>query len=311
VAVTKLPYDVSELEVAGGITGEALEMVKCKTIDLEVPANAEIVIEGEIPTDYLEREGPFGEYTGYIGQGKMSLFLNITAITHRRNPIWNVFISQFPPSESSLMTRIGLENTFYNFLKYNLSLPNLTGVGFHNESGGRQFCVISLKKPNLADVWKALNGAVALILGLAKLIVAVDDDIDPRDPDSIIWALCYRMQPDRDIRVTPGKAMHLDPSVAPPGESRDQSVDQYGSAIMINATRKWDYPPVSLPKLEFMENAQKIWKEEGLPPLTLKTPWHGYSLGSWTEEDEQEAELALKGEHYQTGEKLVKKRIKG
>ena len=83
------------------------------------------------------------------------------------------------------------------------------------------------------------------------------------------------------------------------------------SAIMTNATRDWAYPPVSLPKREFMERARQIWEEEGLPPLTPKAPWFGYSLGYWTEEDVEEADLALKGEHYKTGEKLTKKRLKG
>ncbi len=77
---------------------------------------------------------------------------------------------------------------------------------------------------------------------------------------------------------------------------------------MIDATTKWPYPPVSLPKKEYMENAKKIWEEVGLPTLKPKVPWYGYSLGYWTEENEQEAELALKGEHYQTGEKLARER---
>lgn len=309
LAVTKIPYGVSEYDVAGGIAGEPVELVKCKTIDLLVPATAEIVIEGEIPNDQLEREGPFGEYNGYVGKAKMNLFLNITAITHRKKPIWNAFISQFPPSESSLMTRIGFEHAFYKFLKYDLSLPNLVDVGFHNESGGRQFCVICLKNPEQPEVWKALNGAMALMADYAKIIIAVDDDIDPRDADSVLWALCYRMQPDRDIRVTPGKRIAMDHSIAPPQEERQEAA--YGSGLMINATRKWDYPPLSLPKKEFMERAKQIWEDEGLPPLTPKVPWHSYLLGYWTEEEQQEAELALRGEHYKTGEKLAKNRFKG
>ncbi len=311
VAVTKFPYGVSEYDVAGGIAGEPQELVKCQTIDLEVPANAEIVIEGEIPTDYLEREGPFGEYTGYIGRGRPSVSLNVTCITHRKKPIWNAFLSQFPPSESSLLTRLGLDATFYKFLKYDLSLPNLVDVGFHDESGGRQFCVISLKKPSQPEAWKALNGAMSLMPGFGKVIIAVDDDIDPRDPDAIIWALCFRMQPDRDIRVTPGKVTGLDPSAVHPEEARKIKERPPTSGLMINATRKWDYPPVSLPKKEFMERARQIWEEEGLPPLAQTSPWHGYSLGFWTEEDEQEAELALKGEHYKTGEKLLEMSVKG
>lgn len=311
VAVTRIPYDVSEYDVAGGIAAAPVELVKCKTVELEVPATAEIVIEGLVPTDTLESEGSFGEYTGYIGKDTMNLFLNITAITHRKQPIWNAFLSQFPPSESSLMTKLGFEATFYKFLKYDLSLPNLADVAFHDESGGRQFCVISLKAPAQSDAWKALNGAVALMPNYGKVIIAVDDDIDPNNMDAVAWALCYRMQPDKDVRVTPGKVHGLDPSAAPPEVLERAHQRAPTSSIMINATRKWDYPPVSLPKREFMEAARKIWEAEGLPPLTPRSPWYGYSLGYWTEEDETEALLALKGEHYKTGEKVARSRVRG
>jgi 4-hydroxy-3-polyprenylbenzoate decarboxylase len=85
--------------------------------------------------------------------------------------------------------------------------------------------------------------------------------------------------------------------------------EMYGcSAILIDATRKWDYPPVSLPKKEFMERARTLWERLELPKLKPQDPWYGYNLGAWTAEDEEEAELALKGEHYQTGEKAIKKR---
>ncbi len=310
VSTTKVPYDVNEYEVAGGIAGEPVELVKCKTVDIAVPATAEIVIEGEMPSDTLEWEAPFGEYSGYMGLRKPNLFLNITCITHRKRPIWNAFLSQFPPSESSTLRGIGTDVTYYKFLKYDLSLPNVVDVAFHRESGAWQFCVISLKNATQADAWKALNGAVALDPISAKIIIVVDDDIDPRDPDSVIWALCYRMQPDRDIRVTQGKTTGLDPSAAPPQELLGRLRHLPTSAILINATRDWAYPPVSLPKREFMERAKQIWEEEGLPPLTPKSPWYGYSLGYWTDEDKEEAQLALEGEHYQTGEKLAETREK-
>ena len=80
--------------------------------------------------------------------------------------------------------------------------------------------------------------------------------------------------------------------------------------MLINATTKWDYPPVSLPRREFMEGAIRIWEEEGLPKLTMVKPWYGYSLGFWTKEFEEEAELALKGEYYETGKKLAEQRVK-
>lgn len=311
VAVTKIPYGVSEYDVAGGLAGEPVQLVKCKTVDLEVPANAEIIIEGFIPTDQLEREGPFGEYTGYTGQGIDNLFFNVTAITHRKNPIWNTYISQFPPSESSLITRLGMENAYRKFLKTDLGLRNLVDVGFHEESSGRQFLVISLRKPSQTEAWTALNGAVALMAAWGKIIVVVDEDIDPRDMDSVAWALCFRMQPDRDIRITQGKQIALDPSVMSQDNLRVLKREPMTSAIMINATRKWDYPPISLPKKEYMERAKKIWEEEGLPPLTPKMPWFGDNLGFWTEENIEEAELAQKGEYLKIGEKLAKGRIKG
>ena len=110
-----------------------------------------------------------------------------------------------------------------------------------------------------------------------------------------------------------GQGYLLDPSTAPldsPGEERVYPAPAGSSAILIDATTKWAYPPVSLPAKEFMENSRKLWERLGLPALKTKSPWYGYSLGYWTKENEAEAQLALKGEHYQTGEKLAKNRIK-
>ncbi|MEK7354205.1 MAG: UbiD family decarboxylase, partial [Chloroflexota bacterium] len=115
VATAKITYGVDEYAVAGGIAGQAIELVKCKTVALEVPATAEIVIEGTIPTDALEREAPFGEFTGYMGARTFSPFFNITCITHRKKPIYNAFLSQFPPSESSKLRQIGFEAAHYKF----------------------------------------------------------------------------------------------------------------------------------------------------------------------------------------------------
>jgi 4-hydroxy-3-polyprenylbenzoate decarboxylase len=82
------------------------------------------------------------------------------------------------------------------------------------------------------------------------------------------------------------------------------------SALLIDATRKWPYPPTSLPGREFMEQARKIWEEEGLPGLIPQDPWYGVSLGYWTKENEEEAALAVEGEYYRTAEKLAKQKIK-
>ena len=114
-SAVRFPHDVDELAVSGGIAGEPIDLVKCRTVDLEVPATAEIVIEGLLPTDSMEREGPFGEFTGYMAPEVIGPYFNITCITHRKNPIFNVFLSQFPPSESSTMRCVGEEANLYKF----------------------------------------------------------------------------------------------------------------------------------------------------------------------------------------------------
>ena len=307
-ATVRFPYEVDELAVSGGIAGEPIELVKCRTVDLEVPATSEIVIEGRLPTDSLEREGPFGEFTGYMAPEVVGPYFNVTCITHRKNPIFNVFLSQFPPSESSTMRYIGEEANLYKFLR-DCGLP-VVEVAIHEQCSAQPFCVVSMKKNHPSQAWQVLNGVVTAS-PVRKIVIVVDDDVDPRNPDSVNWALSWRVQPDRDVRIIKGMIGELDPSLAPPSESRDPYPKGTGSsAMLINATTKWDYPPVSLPRREFMERAIKIWEEEGLPKLNMAKPWYGYSLGFWTKEFEEEAELALQGNHYETGEKLAKRRFK-
>ncbi|MBI2979320.1 MAG: UbiD family decarboxylase [Chloroflexi bacterium] len=307
-SVARLPFGVSEYGIAGGLAGAPVELVKCQTVDIEVPATAETVIEGEIPTDYLEREGPFGEHTGYTTGEYFSLYMNVKCITHRKNTIHAAFISQFPPSESSVLRGVAQDAAIYRLLRHDCNIPTVLDVHWHRESGSNQWCVIKMKKNNEAQPWQALYAASGYNPGIGKTIIVVDEDVDIYDPDSVIWAICYGVQPHRDTKVIPGKLPALDPSSAPMDKIMTEAAP--GSALLINATRKWPYPSVALPAREFMERAKKIWEEEKLPKLTPKVPWHGYELGLWSEENREEAKLAVKGEHYQTGEKLTKNRLK-
>ncbi|MBI4321117.1 MAG: UbiD family decarboxylase [Chloroflexi bacterium] len=295
VGVARIPYGTDELAVAGGIAGEPLEVLKCVTVDLEVPATAEIVVEGYLPTDQQEREAPFGEFTGFMGAEETNAFFNVTCITHRTNPIYTAFISQFPPSESSKIRQIGQEVTFFKFLRHDCNIPGILDVAFHEGSGAAPYCVVKLKKLHPAHVWQALNGAVAFVGSYPKFVIAVDEDIDARDADSVNWALSFRVQPHRDIRIVQGRCFELDHSSAPPTTPTQERLyppPSGSSAILIDATTKWPYPPVSLPRKDFMERARAIWEELGLPALQPKAPWHGYSLGHWTEENELEAQCS-------------------
>ncbi|MDP2644698.1 MAG: UbiD family decarboxylase [Desulfobacterales bacterium] len=315
VSSTNIPYGTDEYAVAGAIAGEPFKLVKCRTVDLEVPATAEIVIEGLILTDTFEPHASFGEYPGYMyeGSGDTRPVMTVTAITHRKNPIFTpVHVGLFPSDNHMLMV-ISTEATYYRFLKYESNNPNIVDVAFHESGGGWNYCVVSLHKTHPSQPWQVLNGIAAFDPVIGKIAIVVDEDIDPHDPDAVNWALSYAMQPHRDVRIITGRSPALDPSGTPPGSSfEDRGFPPPGgaSAMLIDATRKWPYPPVGLPKKEFMENALAIWEELGLPPLKLKKPWHGYPLGNWTREDEENAELVLKGEYQEIGRKMLKRQIK-
>jgi 4-hydroxy-3-polyprenylbenzoate decarboxylase len=164
----------------------------------------------------------------------------------------------------------------------------------------------------LADPWQVLRMAASFEAGFGEIYVAVDEDIDAYNLEAVIWAIAYRAQPHRDMEVVQRRVSHLDPSTAPPGTPENEQFYpgmMGNSAMLIDTTRKWDYPPVSLPKKEFMERAMEIWQAEGLPELKLRAPWYGYKLGAWPSEYEQEAEAAVKGDYYETGKKLAELRI--
>ncbi len=309
VSVAKLPYGLDEYTVASAIQGEPLKLVKCETVDIDVPATAEIVLEGEISTEMLEPEAPFGEYTGYMGPRADNHVFSIRCITHRKGPIYQAFISQFPPSESSMIRKISFDASILKFLKHDCNIPTVTRVALHEASGSWQFLVIQLDKTNPSQPWQALNAAAAFDPTIGKMIIAVDEDIDPDDPESVIWAMSFRMQPHLDVRTTAGKSSMLDPSSAPPGTGtieRRFPRPVGTSAILIDATRKWAFPAVSLPAREYMERARQIWEREGLPRLKVNEPWFGYNLGYWPKEWAEDAARAVEGKYLETGEKLAR-----
>jgi UbiD family decarboxylase len=306
-SVSKL--DQSEYNVAGGLNGAPLELVKAETVDLLIPATAEIAIEGIIRTDILEMEGPFGEFSGYTGPADYKFVFEVTGITHRTTPIVQVFISEMPPSESSMIRKFGREGP----LRHELSakVPSFKDVAILEEGGTEEIGVIALHHPQPGEASQALHTAAAFNRKMFKWLVVVDDDINIRDLFSIMWAISFRVQPHRDVEIQRGKNCGLDPSSAPsnsPLRERDYPDGQGGSRLLIDATLKWPYPPVALPAKEFMVRAREIWEDLGLPKLTPKSPWFGYELGYWPKEWSEAAKLAAEGRYLETGEKYGKLR---
>ena len=313
--VQKVPYGVDEMAVAGGLAGEPLRMVRCKTVDLEVPAEAELVIEGKVSTEFFELEGPFGESHGHMHPRELSPYMEVTAITQRKDMIYLSFISQVTPSESSVIKKVGYDLLFLRYLQKDVNIKSVVRVVMHEAlTNLRKVLIIQMRKPSEAEVWRALFSAAAFHQGVGKIVIAVDEDINPDDMDSVLWAMSYRCIPHQDVQIVRGK----EKGHGPPFEYFKGSTEHRvryeepanDSAMLINAMLKTPFPPVSLPKQEYMENAFRIWEELGLPKIEKKYPWYGYSLGQWDEELEEEAALALKGDHYLTGDKVAKSKVK-
>jgi UbiD family decarboxylase len=306
-AASKVPYGVDEYGLAGALNGTPIDVVQAETFDAVVPANAEIVIEGRIRTDLLEPEAPFGEASGYLGPRKMEKIFEVTAITQRERPIYQGIISEFPPSESTVIRKAAFDAIYLNHLKNACNIPSVTKVASHEMASCNMLFVIQLDRPALGQPWQALRAAAAFDSSLGKIFIAVDSDIEPDSMDAVLWALSYSMQPHRDVEIIRGKVPRLDPSITPgPDENYPDGLG--ASAMLINACREHPYLPVSLPRRDFMEAALARWKALGLPALDLKAPWHGYPLSAWTAENAEEAELAVTGRYFETGAKLAKRR---
>jgi 4-hydroxy-3-polyprenylbenzoate decarboxylase len=170
----------------------------------------------------------------------------------------------------------------------------------------RRYGVVKLRKQ---DAYEPMNVLHALVSSkqAPKLIVAVDDDIDSDDPLSVIWAIVTRSQPHRDVRI-----IHPRPLPFGPLQNVADGVryDRQDSALLIDATQKTGLPPIALPAEEYMQGALEMWRELGLPELQPRSPWYGYSLGEWPERHAREAELAVQGRYYETGEALAREPVK-
>jgi 4-hydroxy-3-polyprenylbenzoate decarboxylase len=303
-AINIAALGVDELTIAGGIAGEPIELVKCRTIDLEVPATAEIVLEGRIRTDVLEPEGSFGEAHGYCDPRSLSFAFEISAITHRRDPIFLSILSQLTPSESSKTKQTGHQTELLRFLRDRCGLRGVQRVALHEDLLNRQLGVVVLRK---TDKYEPMNALYALltIRQTPKILVAVDEDIDPESTTMVLWAIVNRSQPHKHLTVVHPRKTQFGPlRYVQHGDGYDDD----DSTMLIDATRKADFPPVALPAREHMERARRLWEELGLPELSPRTPWHGYSLGMWSDENREEAELATQGRYYETGEKLALRR---
>ena len=308
----KLAVDQDEMTVAGALAGAPIRTAKALTVDLEVPADAEIVIEGLIDTELLEPEGPFGESTGYVALEDFNMSMQVTAITHRRSPVFVSIISQVTPSESSVMRKVAFEPLFLNHLRNQLAIKGIRRVVMHEPLSNIR-PVIFLQFANgtpRTEIWRGMQGAAMRQADCGKIVVAVSEDVDPNNADAVFWSLAYRSNPIEDVHIAPYRSPGHGP-ISDRASLAGSGPRVSNSTMLIDATLKHPMPPVALPAQEFMERACAIWKNLGLPALALRPPWHGYSLGDWSEAWDAFARNAVAGDWEKNGADTLARRRGG
>jgi UbiD family decarboxylase len=261
-APAPIPYGTDELAIASALRGKPLELVPCKTIPLEVPATAEIVIEGEIQPGELREEGPFGEFTGHYGGHKAPRsIIRVKAITHRNDPILQATYEGMQPNESGFLTAVPREAEIMR----QVTLTGIKKVNVTVPAGGALHAVVAVEKP-----YEGFGKYVGLaVLGSVpgryiKQVIVVDADIDPFDPIQVEWAVATRVQANRDIEILKQlTGIILDPSLP----KEEQWSTSRTSKMIIDATRydAKNFPPICLPASEAMTKVEREWARYGIP----------------------------------------------
>jgi UbiD family decarboxylase len=300
----KLAVDQDEMAVAGALAGAPIRIARAVTVDLDVPADAEIVVEGLIDPELLEPEGPFGESHGHVALEDFNMSMRVTAITMKRSPVFVSIVSQVTPSESSVIKKVAYEPMFLTHLRDHLSIKGIRGVSLHEPLSNVRpviFLTFAHGAPR-TEVWRALHAAATLRADCGKICIAVSQDIDPANTDTVLWSLAYRCNPAEDVHIAPHRSIGHGP------KSGRRASD---ATMLVDATLKQTYPPLALPAREFMERARAIWEELRLPALSPQPPWHGYSLGDWDEAWDDYARRAVAGQWEASGEETLARRRGG
>lgn len=300
---TGIPRMVCEYDVAGAVRGAPIEVVKCETNDLPVPAASEIVIEGYIEPGEMAPEGPFGEYPGYYGElPGPSPVMHITAITHRRDPIFQGSLEGHPINESHVLASVSKTATAWEAME-NAGITGIRDVATLPESGSAHI-VVSCKmsvagQPDwiCSVLWGQSNATWHW-----KHVIVVDEDIDPWDPQMVTWAISWRVKASEDIKVWPRhRGSPIDPRAAPDEKG-------YWDRVLIDATKPfgWEpraiwgsegvnkgepqkFPPTTIPQASSIRKVNARWKELGIEPTKHFIGTPSGMMRAWWEEPESAA----------------------
>jgi len=269
-AAAKTAYGIDEMGIAGALMGAAAAVVGGKTVDLLVPATAEIVIEGVIDPTEMRPEGPFGEALGHMYDAAPAPVIRVTAICHRERPIFHGYVQQLPPSDGHIVMEMGVLGPLWHYLTDKLGLTEITDLAIAPGSAGVAALVVQLA-PSAASRAASIGRTLAKLNFGQKVVYLVDDDVDVRDAETINWALSARVDPARDIALFDKTAtFQPDPAVLRRAATDGRALagaPYECSLCVVDATVKCDVPEVALPGAARMQAARDRWHETGLPPL--------------------------------------------
>ena len=227
-AIVPAPPEVEEFIIAGFLRQKPVELVKCETVDLEVPANAEMILEGYVNLDELRTEGPFGDHTGFYSLEDEYPVFHVTCLTHRRDPIYATTVVGKPPQEDAWMGK-AVERIFLPLMK--LTVPELVDVNLPIEGVFHNLMIVSIRKSYPGQARKVMNAIWSLGQAMfTKCIIVVDEDVDVQDVADVTLKVLNNIDPERDIQFTLGPVDSLDHAAR---------LANYGSKMGIDATRKW------------------------------------------------------------------------
>jgi 4-hydroxy-3-polyprenylbenzoate decarboxylase len=227
-AIVPAPPEVEEFMIAGFLRGKPVEIVKCETVDLEVPANAEIVLEGYVELGELRAEGPFGDHTGFYTLEDEYPVFHLTCVTHRKDPIYAATIVGRPPMEDAWMGK-AVERIFLPAMK--MTIPELVDINLPVEAVFHNLMIVSIRKSYPGHARKVMNAIWSLGQAMfTKCIIVVDEDCDVQDMGEVVLRVANNIDPERDIQFTLGPVDSLDHASRLPN---------YGSKMGVDATRKW------------------------------------------------------------------------
>jgi 4-hydroxy-3-polyprenylbenzoate decarboxylase len=227
-AIVPAPPDIEEYLIAGFLRAAPVELVKCETVDLEVPATSEIVLEGYVNLDELRTEGPFGDHTAFYSLEDLYPVFHVTCITHRKDPIYSTTIVGKPPMEDAYMGK-AVERVFLPLMR--LSIPELIDINLPIEGVFHNLMIVSIRKSYPGQARKVMNAIWSLGQAMfTKCIIVVDEDVDVQDLPDVTLKVLNHIDPERDIQFMLGPVDSLDHA---------SRLANYGSKMGIDGTRKW------------------------------------------------------------------------